>query len=133
MEKIDKKIKNTFKNLFSNKEFTLTDALQFFNTYMSVDVDEAILNYKKDKVRALIGMKENGERIFVSFKKDKQYYYSNLNKEENLKNLDAMDKQLMIKTKGLQKTRKLVLKQKQNVIEGQVFIKEFESKENVDL
>lgn len=129
MEKIDKKIKNTFKNLFSSKEFTLTDALQFFNTYMSVDVDEAILNYKKDKVRALIGMKENGERIFVSFKKDKQYYYSNLNKEENLKNLDAMDKQLMIKTKGLQKTRKLVLKQKQNVIEGQVFIKEFEDKQ----
>ena len=59
MEKIDKKIKNTFKNLFSNKEFTLTDALQFFNTYMSVDVDEAILNYKKDILRSLIGMKLN--------------------------------------------------------------------------
>lgn len=124
MEKIDGRIKNTFKNLYSDREFTLNEALEFFDTYMSVDINEAIINYKKNKVRSLIGMKEDGKRIFVSFKKDKQYYYSNLKKEKNLKNLDEMDKQLRIKSKGLQKTRKLILNQKLNVIEGQVSIME---------
>lgn len=126
MENTDKRVKETFRTQFMNREFTLDDALDFFDNYMTIDREVAILNYKKSKIRSLIGMKENGERIFVSFKKDNQYYYSNLNREKNIKNLDAMDKQLMIKAKGIQKTRRLVLKQKQNVIEGQVSILEEE-------
>ena len=103
MEKIDKKIKTAFKEQYSDREFTLNEALNFFDDYMSIDTTEAILNFKKDKVRSLIGMKENGERVFVSFKKDGQYYYSYLTKEKKLNNLGEMHRQLVTKIKGMEK------------------------------
>lgn len=131
MEKIDKKIRMAFKEQYSDREFTLNEALNFFDDYMSVDTSEAILNHKKDKVRSLIGMKENGERVFVSFKRDGQYYYSYLNKEKKLNNLGEMHRQLATKIKGLEKTDKLVLRQAQNVIDGQISLKEMEVKDNV--
>ncbi len=130
MEKIDKKIKTAFKEQYSDREFTLNEALNFFDDYMSIDTTEAILNFKKDKVRSLIGMKENGERVFVSFKKDGQYYYSYLTKEKKLNNLGEMHRQLVTKIKGMEKTDKSVLKQAQNVIDGQISLKEMEVKEN---
>lgn len=131
MEKINKKIKSTFKRLYSGTEFTLEDALNFFDTYMSIDKDEAILHYKKNIVRSLIGMKENGKRIFVSFRKDGQYYYSNMHTERKITNLDAMYKQIMTKSYGLQKTGKEILKRKKDAIEGQVSIIEgYEQKIN---
>jgi hypothetical protein len=131
--KISRQTKQTFINEFRSEVFSIDDVINFFEPYIEVDAEAAILKVKKDIARRLVSARDkNNNRIFISFKKDRDTYFSNPMTETDMDIVNAMEKQLRMKIIGLLKTHRAV-KRRKYILEGQTSIFNYENQSQSEI